>query len=61
MANTYGVAPQGSYTDVSLTERGAKSFATRNGYKEIYIRFNSGYHVELIAVKQPNGKWSKPE
>jgi hypothetical protein len=58
--NTYGIATEHSgYIDVSNTERGAKNFATRNGYKEVYIRFNSGYHIELVATKLINNTWSK--
>jgi hypothetical protein len=58
--NTYGVTDtQGSYTDVSNSERGAKNFATRNGYTEVYIRFNSGYHIDLVSTKLNNNTWSK--
>jgi len=57
--HTYGVANhKGEYTDVSITERGAKNYATRHGYNEVYIRFNSGYHIDLVATKT-NNKWSK--
>ena len=57
--NTYGVASnKGNYTDVSSSERGAKSYATRNGYTEVYIRFNSGYNIALVSTKI-NNKWSK--
>lgn len=46
--------------DVSKTERGAKIYATRNGYDKVYCRSNSGYHVFLVAVKY-QGKWFHPE
>jgi hypothetical protein len=54
--HTYGVAPNGNYCDVSRTLRGAKNYAARHGYSEVYIRFNCGYHVTLKAEKV-NGKW----
>lgn len=55
--NTYGVTNnEGGYADVSSTERGAKNYATRHGYTEVYIRFNSGYHIDLVATKTGN-KW----
>jgi len=50
--NTYGiVTSSGEYIDVSKTKRGAKNYATRHGYKNVYIRFNSGYHLEAVAYK----------
>lgn len=53
----YGVLnSQMTHTDVSNTERGAKNYATRNGYDKVSIRFNLGYHVEFIA-QRINGKW----
>lgn len=55
--HTYGVAGyQSGYMDVSNTLLGAKQYATRNGYSEVYIRFNNGYHTALKA-KKVNGKW----
>jgi hypothetical protein len=55
--NTYGVINRnGDYNDVSNTERGAKNYASRHGYKEVYIRFNCGYHIDLLATKH-NNKW----
>lgn len=58
--NIYGVTDsQGIHTDVSKSEKGAKQYATRHGYNQVSIRYNSGYHVDIIAVK--NGrKWIKP-
>lgn len=59
MNNTYGVLDSNNiHTDVSKTERGAKQYATRHGYTQVSIRYNSGYDVDIIAVK--NGrKWVK--
>jgi len=55
--NTYGInSTNNGYIDTSTTERGAKNHATRHGYNEVYIRFNNGYHIELVATKC-NGKW----
>ena len=64
--HTYGVNTLNSgyidvssgYIDVSSTLLGAKQYATRNGYTEVYIRYNSGYHVKKVAIKT-NGKWGK--
>ena len=57
--HTYGVNTSTmGYVDVSTTERGAKSYATRHGYDEVYIRYNAGYHVAMVA-KKVNGKWVK--
>lgn len=53
----YGVLDsQDCHVDVSLSERGAKCYATRNGYKSVSIRYNSGYNVQVVAEKK-NGKW----
>jgi hypothetical protein len=58
MQNTFGVLIDGAHTDVSKTERGAKRYATLNGYNIVTIRYNLGYVAEKIAVKI-NGKWKK--
>lgn len=56
--HTYGCnCSISGYFDVSNTLRGAKCWATRNGYSEVYIRFNYGYHVELKATKNEQEKW----
>lgn len=57
MAHTYGVILNSIHTDVSKTERGAKQYATRNGYDTISIRYSSGYIVDVIVKKNDNGKW----
>ena len=54
--NTYGVISNGSHVDVSNTERGAKCYATRNGFDTVTIRFKGGYIVQEIAKKQGK-KW----
>ena len=57
--NVYGVVcSSGIHTDVSLTEKGAKNYATRHGYDKVSIRYNSGYTVQVIAEKI-NNKWIK--
>jgi hypothetical protein len=56
--HTYGVVnSKGVHTDVSKSERGAKSYATRNNYTKVSIRYNSGYVVKVIAEKNTTGKW----
>ena len=59
MQHIYGVLDRNDcHIDVSMTERGAKNYATRHGYKTVSIRYNCGYNVQVIAVK--NGKkWER--
>lgn len=57
MQNTYGVLFNGSHVDVSKTERGAKLFATKNGFNTVTIRFNCGYIAKELAYKNKAGKW----
>jgi len=58
MQHTYGIATSsGEYIDVSKTLQGAKNYATRHGYKEVYIRFNCGYNIALVATKTTKGIW----
>lgn len=54
--NTYGIAINEEYKDVSKTLQGAKSYATRNDFKYVYIRYNGGYNIKCIASKV-NCKW----
>lgn len=54
--NTYGVLMNGVHVDVSKTEKGAKRYATRNGYSTVTVRYNCGYIAVKIARKH-NGKW----
>lgn len=58
--HTYGIInADGIHIDVSKSEKGAKQYATINGYTKVSIRYNSGYHVDIIAVKNKNGRWIK--
>jgi hypothetical protein len=52
----YGVLVNGTHTDVSTTEKGAKIYATKHGYDIITIRYNCGYVAEQIAHRKAN-KW----
>jgi len=56
--NSYGVVcgPDNIYTDVSRTLKGAKRYATLHHFDKVGIRFNSGYHVKIVATKI-NNKW----
>ncbi len=56
MQDIYGVLSNGVHVDVSKTERGAKQFATKNGYLTVTIRYNCGYIAKEIAHKY-EGKW----
>ncbi len=58
--NIYGVVnTEGIHIDVSKSERGAKQYATRHGYKRVSIRYNSGYTAVTIAVKNDKNRWMK--
>lgn len=60
--NMYGVVnSEGIHTDVSKTEKGAKNYATRHGYNKVSIRYNSGYHIDIIAIKTNKGRWLSPK
>jgi hypothetical protein len=52
----YGVLVNGTHTDVSTTERGAKIYAMKHGYDIITIRYNCGYVAEQVAHRKAN-KW----
>lgn len=55
--NIFGVVnSEGIHTDVSKSEKGAKRYATLNGYNKVSIRYNGGYVVEVVAEKI-NKKW----
>lgn len=58
-SHTYGVNTRGGYVDVSRTERGAKNYATRHGYNEIHIRYDSGCIIQFIA-RRSGKKWVAP-
>ena len=54
----FGVLSNGCHVDTSKTMLGAMQYATRNGYKEVSVRFvNSGYAFKL-AVKRGK-KWER--
>lgn len=59
MKAIYGVTlnRNGEYRDISNTLLGAKQFATRNGYREVYKRIGS--IVRKVSIKE-NGKWITP-
>ena len=55
--NIYGIIDFNNiHTDISRTERGAKIYATKNGYTAISVRYNCGYNVQIVSVKIGN-KW----
>ena len=54
--NTYGITYNGTHTDVSRTEKGAKNFASRNGYNFVSVRYNGSCNAQIIAEKV-NGIW----
>jgi len=56
MSDVYGVTSNDIHTDVSSSARGAKSYATRNGYDLVSVRFDSGYNV-VILFQRIAGKW----
>ena len=56
LQHIYGVLNNGVHFDVSNTERGAKQYATLNGFDTITCRYNCGYNAAIIAKKE-NGKW----
>lgn len=57
--NIFGVVnSEGVHTDVSNSERGAKRYATLNGYSKVSIRYSGGYVVEIVA-ERINKKWVK--
>jgi hypothetical protein len=61
MNNTYGIVyGDNIYIDVSKSLKGAKRYATNKGYDKVGIRYNSGYHCSVVAIKV-NNKWVKPK
>lgn len=55
-APIYGILDSDNvHHDVSKTERGAKIYATRNGYNKVSKRV--GYNARCISVKLSTGKW----
>ena len=60
MITLYGIVGKNDFlhVDVSKTERGAKMYATRNGYTKVTKRV--GYNAFIIAEKV-DGKWQSVE
>ena len=55
--DVYGIVDNnGTHHDVSSSERGAKRYASLNGYTKVSIRQGGGYNPFIIAEKV-NGKW----
>ena len=55
--STYGIINnEGIYFDTSRTIKGAKRYATINGYTRVGKRFNYGYHITELSIKI-NNKW----
>jgi hypothetical protein len=54
--HVYGVLDGGIHCDISGTVRGAKRYATLNGYTQISVRHNCGYTV-AIAFSKLGGRW----
>lgn len=55
----YGVLDNnGCHTDVSMSEIGAKRYATAHGYNKVSVRYNGSLYVDTIAEKsEVTGKW----
>lgn len=54
----YGIKTQtGQHIDVSLSEKGAKQYATRHGYIVVTRRDAMHYYVTEIAKKNESGGW----
>jgi len=60
MANIYGITSNDIHTDVSNSERGAKNYATRNGYEFVSVRYDGTYNVDILSMKVA-GKWQPYE
>lgn len=57
--NIYGVLDRnGCHLDVSTSLKGTKRYATNNRYKQVSIRYNCGYNVDILFTKV-NGKWKE--
>lgn len=60
MQNVFGVINNvGVHIDVSSSLRGAKSYASRNGYVEVSCRWNCGYVATIVARKGKYGRWDE--
>lgn len=54
--NIYGIVHNGEHIDISRNLTATKAYATKNGYKEVSVRYNAGYSVSIIASKI-DGRW----
>lgn len=54
MITVYGITENGIHTDVSKTLRGAKIYATKNGFNQVSKRI--GYNATIVASRI-NGTW----
>lgn len=57
--NMHGVLTRGGYVDIAFTERGAKNFATRHGYKEVYRRSPIGDFTVILVATHNGKRWVK--
>lgn len=48
----------GVHTDVSKTLNGSKRYATLNRFKQVSVRYNSGYNAQILFEKV-GAKWVK--
>ena len=54
---TYGIESNGEYIVISNSLLGAKQYATRHGYTEVYKAYNN-YHISLVSTKLNKREWS---
>lgn len=58
MQPIYGVLDKNDiHIDISKTEKGAKRYATLNGYEIVTVRY--GYNARIIAHKITGKRWKK--
>ena len=58
MNDVYGVLINEIHHDISLSLKGAKRYATINGFGIVSVRIKSGYNV-LPLFKKEGKKWIK--
>jgi hypothetical protein len=57
--NIYGVLnSENIHTDICVTEKGVKRFATLNGFTKVSLRNSNHYNITIIAQKVGK-KWQK--
>ena len=49
--HTYGVNNQNGFVVVSDSLLKTKQFATKHGYKDIYVRYNGSHNITKVATK----------